>query len=197
MTAQHSIKGSTGGADDVARAPDQGDRALRVEFMVDAAISSVWNAWSTASGLEAFFAPKANIEWWIGGAYELFFNPADERVNTKGCKLLTYLPREMISFQWSLPGDVFPELPKAATWVIVQLRPASADRTEVRIAHLGWGTGPVWDRAFSHMQVGWEMVATLLKQRFEHGPMDWEAQRAKWQEARREVGGGTIQEPKS
>lgn len=69
----------------------------------------------------------------------------------------------------------------------MQLRPVEASRTELRITQLGWGTGAVWDRAYAHMQVGWQMAATMLEQRFERGPMDWEAQRQMWQDARRQA----------
>lgn len=113
MSAQRSDDASAAGASGCA--PGQSERALRLERIVNAPSSAVWEAWTTAGGLKSFLAPQANIERKIGGAFEVFFNPADERMSTKGCKLLSYLPEEMISFQWSLPGDVFPELPKAAT----------------------------------------------------------------------------------
>lgn len=187
MSAQHSDEASVAGAGNPARALGHSERALRLERIVNAPSSAVWEAWATADGLKSFLAPQANVEPRIGGAYELFFNPADERMSTKGCKLLSYLPGEMISFQWSLPGDVFPELPKAATWVVVQLRPQEGGRTEVRVTQLGWGTGPIWDRAYTHMQTGWEMAVTMLEQRLERGPIDWEAQRRMWQDARRQV----------
>ncbi|HEX5461777.1 MAG TPA: SRPBCC domain-containing protein [Steroidobacteraceae bacterium] len=186
MSAELSNDASAG-AGEPARTLAQSERALHLQRIVNAPGSAVWQAWATADGLKSFLAPEANVEPKIGGAYELFFNPADERMSTKDCKLLSYLPGEMISFQWSLPGDVFPELPKAATWVVVQLRPQGASRTEVRVTQLGWGTGPVWDRAYAHMQIGWEMAVTMLEQRFERGPIDWEAQRRMWQEARRQA----------
>src|SRR6185312_2551105 len=89
------------------------------------------------------------------------------------------------SFQWRLPGDLFPELAEATMWMVVQLRPVETDRTEVRITQLGWGAGPLWDSAYSHMQHGWQMAAAQLWQRFERGPLDWGAPCGMWQEPRR------------
>lgn len=158
------------------------ERALRVQVTVKAPVNAVWEVWSTTEGSQTFFAGKTNIQLKIGGPYEIFFNPADERMSTQGCKVLSYAPQQMVSFQWSLPGDMFPDIPKAATWVVVQMRPTSANRTEVTITQLGWGMGPEWDRAYNHMENGWKMVAAQIEQRFEHGPIDWEAQAMMWKQ---------------
>ena len=85
---------------------------------------------------------------------------------------------------------MFPDLAEAAIWIVVQLRSAGPHRTEVRITQLGWGTLPLRDRAFTHMLAGWQMVATQLEQRFESGPLDWEAVRRMWQERRPESRAG-------
>src|SRR6185312_9830512 len=169
MSAQQAIPESTAHAKAGTPAPSHSERALRQVFIVNAPTSAVWEALSSAAGLETFFAAKANVELKIGCAYEIFFDPTDERFSTKGCKLLSYSPQEMISFQWTLPRDMFPELADSPTWVVVQFRPAGAERTEVSITQLGWGTGENWDRAYGHMPAGWQMVAQQLEQRFESG----------------------------
>lgn len=160
------------------------ERALSVSTTVSASVEEVWNAWATEEGVQSFLAQKAHIESKVGGPYEVYFNPADERMSTRGCKLLSVVPLEMISFEWLLPGDVFPQLRKSTTSVRVQMRPAGADRTEVTITQLGWGEGAEWDRAYQHMEKGWQMAAILLQQRFESGPIDWPAQQQMWKEAR-------------
>jgi hypothetical protein len=62
---------------------------VRVEATVAAAVASVWRAWTTSQGAETFFAERANIDLRLGGPYEIFFNPADERMSTKGRKVLS------------------------------------------------------------------------------------------------------------
>lgn len=182
-----------------AQAATAPERVLRVEVTVNAPVEAVWKVWSAAEGVQTFLAQKANIEFKIGGPYEIYFNPADERMSTKGCKLLSYAPREMISFQWILPGDLFPQLRKTPTWVVVQMRPAGAGRTAVTISQLGWGHTPEWDRAYAHMEKGWQMAAAMLQQRFDRGPIDWAAQRMMWQSARAETAAidSTLEETKS
>lgn len=62
-------------------------------------MAEVWRVWTTSKGAEEFFAEKANIQLAIGGPYEIQFDPKDERSGTKGLKILSYSPNEMISFQ--------------------------------------------------------------------------------------------------
>ena len=96
-------------------------RAVRVEATIQAPLSEVWRVWTTSQGAEEFFAEKANIRLAIGGPYEIQFDPKDERAGTKGLKILSYAPGEMISFQWNAPPE-YPEVRNGGTWVVVQMR---------------------------------------------------------------------------
>jgi uncharacterized protein YndB with AHSA1/START domain len=183
---QESIQGLSA----TTRTPVVAERALRVEVTVTAPIAAVWEAWSTTEGIQSFLAPRARVEQTISGPYEVFFNPADERMSTKGCKLLSYVPERMIAFQWRLPLDLYPQFAHEPTWVVVELHPAGVGRTRVTITQWGWGTGPVWDEAYRHMQLGWETAARQLEQRFERGPIDWSSILMMWQDARRQSQAG-------
>ena len=55
------------------------DRQLVSEAQVHAPLHDVWVAFTTKSGAETFFAPKAHIELRLQGPSEIFFNPAEER----------------------------------------------------------------------------------------------------------------------
>jgi uncharacterized protein YndB with AHSA1/START domain len=154
---------------------------VRVEATVDAPVASVWHAWTTSQGAETFFAEKANIDLQLGGAYEIFFNPADERMSTKGRKVLSYEPERMVSFEWNLPLDQFPELKDNLTWFVVDFTSLDSSRTRVTVTQLGLKRGPVWERAARHMQQGWSELAERLKARFDSGPIDWAHQRMMWQ----------------
>ncbi len=150
-------------------------RAVRVEGNVNAPLAEVWRVFTTSQGAEEFFAQKANIGLAIGGPYEIQFDPNDVRFGTKGLKILSYAPEEMISFQWNAPPDM-PEVRNSGTWVVVELRPVDAYTTHVTITHLGWKEGPEWDRAYAHFQQGWSELMTRLEKRFTDGPVDWTRQ---------------------
>jgi uncharacterized protein YndB with AHSA1/START domain len=158
-------------------------RAVRVEATIDAPVSEVWRLWTTSQGAEEFFAQKANIGLTIGGPYEIQFDPKDETSGTKGLKVLSYAPKEMISFQWNAPTE-YPEVRNGGTWVVVQMRPEGAERTHVIVTHLGWKQGPEWDRAYDHFVQGWGDLVKRLERRVTDGPIDWNKERMMYQESR-------------
>jgi uncharacterized protein YndB with AHSA1/START domain len=161
--------------------PAGSGRVVRVEGTIDASVSQVWRVFTTSHGAEEFFAQKANIGLAIGGPYEIQFDPNDERSGTKGLKILSYAPEEMISFQWNAPPDM-PEVRNGGTWVVVEMRPLDAYETHVTITHLGWKDGPEWDRAYEHFQRGWSELMTRLEKRFTEGPINWSRQPMMYQE---------------
>jgi uncharacterized protein YndB with AHSA1/START domain len=155
---------------------------VRVQKTIQAPVSEVWRAWTTSQGAEEFFAQKANIQLAIGGSYEIQFDLKDERSGTKGLKILSYSPEEMISFQWNAPPE-YPEVRNGGAWVVVLIRPEGADRTHVTVEHLGWKEGPGWDQAYEHFVRGWGDLMKRLERRFTDGPIDWNKKRMMYQES--------------
>jgi len=165
-----------------SKPPAESARVVRVEADIHAPVSEVWRVFTTSQGAEEFFAQKANIGLAIGGPYEIQFDPKDERSGTKGLKVLSYAPEEMISFQWNAPVQ-FPEVRNGGTWVVVEMRPKSADVTHVSINHLGWKEGPEWDQAYLHFEQGWSELISRLQKRFTEGPIDWSDQHMMYQDS--------------
>lgn len=171
--------GLAGGAS--AAADEPGGSALRIEAAVEASSAEVWRAWSTSEGAQTFFAPKANIELVVGGPYEIFFNPVDERMSTKGMKVLGFIPERMISFGWKAPADMA-DMPGDGTWVVVELQPETAGTTHVTLRHLGWTSTADYELAVKHFSQGWAEALQRLQRRFAQGPIDWPAEAMMWQE---------------
>lgn len=170
------------------------DRRVRVEAVIDAPISEVWRLWTTSDGAQEFFVPKANIGLSIGGPYEVYFDPADEEKSTKGMKVLSYAPREMLSFGWTAP-TALPMVHAGGTWVVVQFSVASAESTRVVISHYGWGEGAQWDAEYAHFVRGWSDLLGRLKARVANGPIDWENEFAPVDQRRKD--GFSLKERKS
>ena len=156
---------------------------IRLEANIHAPVSEVWRVFTTSAGAEEFFAEKANIGLSIGGPYEIQFDPNDERSGTRGLKILSYAPEEMISFEWNAPPEM-PLVRNGGTWVVVQMHPMNASKTHVTITHLGWKDGPEWDRAYAHFERGWSELMSRLAKRFTDGPIDWSAQPMMYQESK-------------
>jgi uncharacterized protein YndB with AHSA1/START domain len=152
-----------------------GQRVIRKEVIVDASLKEVWDAWTSSEGVMAFFAPKANIQLSVGGAYELFFDldaPAGSQ-GGEGLKVLSYLPMEMLSFEWNAPPQ-FPEVRGGLlTWVVVQFSVRDENKASARLTHLGWREGEEWEKVFQYFQSAWDVVLGRLEYRYSGRTIDW------------------------
>jgi uncharacterized protein YndB with AHSA1/START domain len=149
-------------------------RVIRKEVIVRAPVAEVWRTWTTSEGAATFFAPKAKIELAVGGAYELYFVPdaPEGSQGSEGIKILSYLPGEMLTFDWNAPPQ-FAEERKARTWVVVQLARIDGDSTRVTLTHLGWKDGGRWSEVYDYFDRAWATVLARLRHRFQAGPIDW------------------------
>ncbi|MBI4718520.1 MAG: SRPBCC domain-containing protein [Planctomycetes bacterium] len=154
-----------GAASAPAGTPISGERAIRLETVVDAPRTAVWRAWTTAAGIESFFASKARVDLAIDGVFEVLFSPdaPEGSRGAEGCRILSYLPYEMLSFDWSAPPSI-PSLRNsgARTHVILRFRDAEEGKTAVSFVQLGFGTGEDWDAYYAYFTNAWPRVMKNL-----------------------------------
>ena len=150
------------------------ERSLNKEVVVQATVDQVWDAWTTAEGIVGFFAPAAEIDARVGGAFHVFMDPG-AAAGSKGADDMRFLalqPKKMISFDWNAP----PHLPLARaqrTFVIVRMESVDAQQTRVTLHHTGWGEGGEWDKAYAYFDRAWGNVLANLQKRYVSGPYDW------------------------
>lgn len=89
-------------------------------------------------------------------------NPAGLR-GGEGCKLLSFLPKEMLSFTWNAPPE-FKEIRESPyhTWVVVNFKAKSNIETEVTLTHLGWPDDKSWDPVYKYLDEAWDIVLGWL-----------------------------------
>ncbi|HSP76957.1 MAG TPA: SRPBCC domain-containing protein, partial [Myxococcaceae bacterium] len=145
-------------------------RVLSKGVEVKAARAEVWRAFTTTEGARTFLAPDARIELRLGGAYELYFAP-EAPVGSRGCdgcRVLSWVPEEMVSFTWSAPPSL-PETRWQRTFVVVRLDDAGEGRTRVRLTHGGWKEGAEWEKTYAYFDKAWDFVLGNLKKGLESG----------------------------
>lgn len=149
------------------------ERVLQFETTVAASIDDVWEAWTTEAGLTAFLAHTVSAELRVGGPFEALFDTEQPPglQGSEGCRVLSYLPKTMLSFDWNAP-PAYPDVREERTWVVVQFEEA-ADGVRVTLSHLGWGDGRDWDAVFGYFEQAWSLVLARLQRRFAVGPIDW------------------------
>ena len=152
------------------------ERAVIKEVVVPAPIEAVWQTWTTRAGIESFFAPEAEVEAKVGGAFHIHIDPYGKPGN-KGADDMRFMalqaPR-MLSFDWNAPPSL-PEVRQQRSFVVVRLVEVDAKTTRVTLHHSGWGDGGEWDKAYAYFDSAWGRVLANLKQRHEKGPIDWTA----------------------
>lgn len=163
------------------------ERALDKQVVVKATPAQVWAAWTTREGITSFFAPEAEIEARVGGAFHIHIDPL-AAPGSRGADDMRYMalqePR-MLSFDWNAPPSL-PEARRQRTFVVLRFEPVSATETRVSLHHTGWGDGGEWDKTYQYFDQAWGVVLGNLQTRFETGPKDWTgwlAQLRQWHEA--------------
>jgi uncharacterized protein YndB with AHSA1/START domain len=150
------------------------ERAIDKSIDVPATLDEAWAAWTTREGITSFFAPDAEIDARVGGAFHIHIDPGAP-AGSKGADDMRFMalqPKQMLSFDWNAP----PQLPEARvqrTFVVVRFEPLGDKVTRVTLHHTGWGTGGEWDKAHTYFDRAWGNVLGNLKKRFEQGPQDW------------------------
>lgn len=143
------------------------DKVIQKTRIVGCPVDTVWWKWTTHEGLKTFFGPDNKVGLSIGGPYEIYFlpdNPYGQK-GGEGNKVLSYLPKSMLSFTWNAPPK-YPEVRnhEHKTWVVVEFSPLNNNRTEVRLSHLGWLYGEQWDAVYDYFDSAWDTVLQWLDQ---------------------------------
>ncbi|MFW9916216.1 MAG: SRPBCC domain-containing protein [Candidatus Thorarchaeota archaeon] len=144
---------------------------IALEIAISAPVGSVWAAWTQPAIITKWFAPEANIELQVGGAFELFFDPADHsHESTQGCVLTKVEPNNLLEFTWKGPGQFAEFMNDPASLTIVKVEFAEAgDMTQVTLEHAGWGSSPDWNGARGWHEEQWGNVLKGLKEFLENG----------------------------
>ncbi|HAY70432.1 MAG TPA: SRPBCC domain-containing protein [Saprospirales bacterium] len=143
------------------------DKKIEKTTIVQEPVSKVYWRWTTHEGLKSFFGENNQIECVPGGPFEIYFmmNAPEGLRGSEGCKVLSCLPDQMISFSWNAPPQ-FMEVRQHAykTWVVVLFQPIDDQQTEVKLIHLGWPEDTRWDPVYNYFNKAWETVLKWLEE---------------------------------
>ncbi len=141
---------------------------IMVTKIINAPVAEVWKAWTTAEGIESFFAPKAaKVEPVTGGAFELWFgvNLPEGSRGSEGCKVHSVKPLEQFVFEWNAPPTI-PAIRGLRTLVYLDFKALPDNRTEVTLRNFGYGDGEDWQKAKAYFTQAWPAVMAGLEKRF-------------------------------
>lgn len=151
---------------DTSTIPARGEaiRSLTRTTVIDVDPMSAWRDWASAAGLTKWWnVPETNIDLRVGGPFELIFDmDAGEGLRgSEGCRYLSYVPGEMISFTWNAPPHL--ALRTSNTWVVITFTATESSGTTVRLVHTGFLDGTDWDDYITYFETAWEQVLGLQR----------------------------------
>ncbi len=143
------------------------DKFIYKETIINCSLDTAWWKWTTSAGLKTFFGPDNRIDLRPGGAYEIYFT-ADTSVQQRGgegCKVLSYLPKKMLSFTWNAPpNQTYIRNHPHKTWLVLAFEAISPFRTKIKLHHFGWLEGPEWEETYRYFDKAWGLVLQWLAQ---------------------------------
>lgn len=145
-------------------------RELRMEVQVPGARDSVWQAFTTTTGLDSWLWQDCSVDLRRGGGWLVHFPGG----STGGGTIEQFKPGRQIRIH-ALAPDQFPTVRKVGTTALFQFEAIGDTATRVRLVQTGWKTGDEWDKAFDYLAKGNAQLLGQLRARFKSGPIDWAA----------------------
>ena len=111
--------------------------------------------------LQNWLTASADVEPFVGGRYELFWELDNPEVNsTLGCKITALESNVLLAFEWKGPPQfAFMNTVDPLTHVTVFFAPCSevlTPCTDIYLLHTGWQDTPDWEEARSYFARAWD-----------------------------------------
>jgi uncharacterized protein YndB with AHSA1/START domain len=104
---------------------------------------------------DGWLCQVAEVEPWVGGKYELFWDPADRSDNnTAGCRITAFAPGELLAFDWRGPQVLAMNDWDPLTHVVVSFVATDAG-TRVHLVHSGWPATATGQEARAWFERAW------------------------------------------
>jgi uncharacterized protein YndB with AHSA1/START domain len=118
---------------------------------IHAPVHAVWLALTEEASYRAWAAPVSFIDFRVGGAIEVAFDPKGKQGDPTNLKqqITAYVPERIIAFR-NMPSSggppgfsVYPQLA-----IVMELRPAPGGETEVVLSQVGYREGKDFDALY-------------------------------------------------
>ncbi len=134
------------------------------EIDIAAPLDRVWAAWASRENAEKWLAPRANVVFEKGGAYEFFWDEDPNRDSTLGCKLLGIEPGQLLRFQWQGKTEFLSMFQEPHEPTAVEVRfSGSGDTVHVTLEQKETRSLPGWKAYDEWMASAWEFALNELK----------------------------------
>lgn len=147
---------------------------VNFEFIIKAPVSKVWSQLTTEEGIKSFFSPNFNVDFKVGGKFEILFDTSQEvgKQGSEGMVILALEEEKLLSFTWSAPPEI-PTIREQRTVANFYLFD-ELNATRVVFRNTGFGQGEEWNKTRNYFVRAWgEIVLPRLKYSLEVQPINW------------------------
>ncbi|MFL5298065.1 MAG: SRPBCC domain-containing protein [Phenylobacterium sp.] len=133
---------------DTSTVDQTGARLLRDVVMIHASPRAVWKALTDQAAYRAWVAPASFVEFRVGGAVEVAFDPNGKAGDPGNLKqeIVAYMPERLIVFRnVQNPGPGGAAYRRLA--IVLELAPVDGG-TQVSLSQVGYRTGPEFDAMY-------------------------------------------------
>lgn len=144
-------------------------KTIHIQTRLHCGVHRAYEMFTVNEYLEKWLAPIADVEPWVGGKYEHFFDPSNRACeNTAGCVITALVENILIAFEWKGPTEFehFMNRSDPLTNVTVFFIPAGDGvdmTTDVHLLHAGWGSSVEWDDARDWFETAWRLALNRLR----------------------------------
>jgi len=164
---------------DTSYVAPNGERVLELAIDVPAPVRDVWNAFATSAGFASWAAPVAHVDLRDGGMIESSYDRAAQigaPGNIRNAIVLVVPERLIVMRNVQAPPKTSFDVPTfQKLHTFVTLTPTGPAATRVTLQNPGYRDGPSYDGVYAAFKGGNTWTLMKLRERFETGPVDWNA----------------------
>ena len=152
------------------------ERILIEEVWISAPIDDVWKAYTTEEGWTAWAAPKAEIDFRVGGSIRTAYSGEIGGDQTNTLQIVNYVPRRILTLKADVSKN-WPEIMKKDAdnlSNVILFDRIDDDRTRIQSYGIGYSDAPEYDRLMEFFIEANAGLYEVLKNYLESGARaDW------------------------
>ncbi len=144
------------------------DKIIHCKVRLNCSRQQSFEMFTKNSNVQTWLANSADIEPYVGGKYELFWDTDNKKINsTIDCKITAFEINKLLCFEWKGPEQFshFMNIADPLTHVSVLFIPdyENDNITEIHLIHTGWKSDENWEKARSWFEAVWINALDNLK----------------------------------
>lgn len=144
------------------------DRIIHCKVRLNCSQKQSFEMFTKNSNIQTWLAETADVEPYVGGKYELFWDADNKKINsTIDCKITAIENDKLLCFEWKGPAQFahFMNTAEPLTHVSVLFFPNCDDEnsTEIHLVHTGWRNDENWEKARKWFESVWTNALDNLK----------------------------------